>query len=34
LEVCGRKGWLSFEEYQGLVNRSPVIRVAEICRSD
>jgi hypothetical protein len=30
LELCGPKGWLSFEEYQGLVNRSPVIRVAEI----
>jgi hypothetical protein len=34
LELCGLKGWLSFEEYQGLVNRSPVIRVAETHYSD
>jgi hypothetical protein len=30
LELCGPKGWLTFEEYQGLVSRSHVIRVAEI----
>jgi hypothetical protein len=32
LELCGPKGWLTFEEYQGLVNRSHIIRVAEIYR--
>jgi hypothetical protein len=30
LELCCPKGRLTFEEYQGLVNRSHVIRVAEI----
>jgi hypothetical protein len=30
LELCGPKGWLTFEEYQGLVNRRQVIRVEEI----
>jgi hypothetical protein len=33
LELCGPKWELTFEEYQGLVNRSHVIRVVEIDKS-